>query len=507
MKLFNNEQIRQWDNYTIANEPITSLALMERASATFVNWFIGQFSDKERPIYIFCGRGNNGGDGLAIARLLHEKSYHINLFVFPNSGKESVDYTSNLQRINEVNLSIIEHQRDFPKIPENAIIIDALFGTGLKRALTDLPEALVAYLNQLDATSVSVDLPSGLMSDSVSSGTIFKANHTFSFEQPKLAFLFPENADFVGHWMAHSIGLSKAYYKSVHTDNNFLTDQDIKSLLKKRPKFGHKGNFGHALMIVGSKGMIGAAILSTSAALRSGSGLTTIYAPSSGYEILQSTIPEAMVLNDPHNDYLTHLPKNISNFNAIGIGCGIGTNQHTQKVVGDLLKNHSQPLVLDADALNIIALNPEMINDIPKKSILTPHPKEFERLFGKTKDQFERYELQKQKAIELQCYILVKGAHSCAATPKGQCFFNSTGNPGMATAGSGDVLTGIIVGLLAQNYSPKASICIGIYLHGLAGDLAAYKLGEASLMARDLIKYLPNAFIKLVPPTLKNNLL
>jgi NAD(P)H-hydrate epimerase len=499
MKLFNAEQIKSWDAYTIQNEGINSLELMERASETFVNWFAEQFPDKTVPVYVFCGNGNNGGDGLAISRLLHQKSYNVNVIVLPLSDRRSIDNQTNLnavQKIDGLKTSTLTNGEDFPSIPNSSIIIDALFGTGLNNELHGLTQDLVYFLNQLNTVRVAVDIPSGLFADKPSTGAIFNADYTFSFEQPKLAFLFPENHKYVGRWIVKSIHLSEEYYLNESTDNFLLTNEVALSHYKKRGKFEHKGSFGHAILIVGSKGKIGAAVLSTFACMRSGSGLTTVYTPSCGYEILQTSIPEAMVITDSNESYIGSSPKT-DPYDAVGIGCGLGMENETQKVLGELLNTSTKPIVLDADALNIIASNPEMLNEIPENSILTPHPKEFERLFGKTSNDFERTSLQRQKAMHLKCFILLKGAHSCIATPDGICYYNSTGNPGMATAGSGDVLTGIITGLLAQGYSSKAALALGVYLHGLAGDLAAKELSEDSLMARDLIKYLPKAFLKM----------
>jgi len=499
MKIFSTEQIRQWDAYTIQNEPIGSLELMERASETFASWFTEQFPNKLIPIYVFCGNGNNGGDGLAISRILHQKSYDIKVIVLAFSDRRSEDNEANLkaaQKMNDLHITTLSNMDDLPSIQDSSIVIDALFGTGLKNELHGFVQDLIRFLNQLNVTRVAIDMPSGLYGDASSNGVIFNADYTFSFEQPKLAFMFPENQKYVGQWRVNSIQLSEEYYFNESADNYLLTNKVVLSHYKKRRKFEHKGSFGHALLIMGSRGKIGAAVLSTCACLRSGSGLTTVYTPSCGYEILQTSIPEAMVITDNNDSYIGTMPKT-DKYNAIGVGCGLGMEDETQKVVGELLQNSSHALVLDADALNIIAANPDMLHKIPKDSILTPHPKEFERLFGKTYNDFERNSLQRQKAISLQCYILLKGAHSCIATPDGICYYNTTGNPGMATAGSGDVLTGIITGLLAQGYSSKAALCLGVYLHGLAGDLGAKELGEESLISRDIIKYLPKAFIKM----------
>ncbi len=499
MKIFNTEKIKAWDANTIENEPIDSLELMERASKTFVSWFTEKFSNKTTPIYVFCGNGNNGGDGFAISRLLHQKSYDVIVVALSVSDKRSIDNQANLnaiQKMSDLKFLTLSDSEDFPPIQDSSIVIDALLGTGLKDEIYGFTQYLVHFLNQLNVIRVAVDIPSGLFGDETSTGVIFYADYTFSFEQPKLAFMFPENHKYVGKWIVKSIHLSEEYYASERADNYLLTDKIVLSHYKKRRKFEHKGSFGHAILIMGSRGKIGAAVLSTFACLRSGCGLATVYTPSCGYEILQTSIPEAMVITDNNDSYIGSLPET-DKYDAIGIGCGLGIENETQKVLGELLQNSKQPLVLDADALNIIASNPEMLNEIPENSILTPHPKEFERLFGKTSNDFERNSLQRQNAIKLGCFILLKGAHSCIATPDGTCYYNSTGNPGMATAGSGDVLTGIITGLLAQGYSSRPSLCIGVYLHGLAGDIGAKALGEDSLIARDLIKYLPNAFMEL----------
>ncbi len=499
MKIFSAKQIKSWDTYTIQREHINSLELMERASSVFVSWFTEKFPNTTIPIYVFCGNGNNGGDGFAISRLLTQESYNVHVIVQALPDKRSKDNQANLnsiQKISNLKISTVSNSEDFPTIQNSSIVIDALFGTGLKSELYGFFQNLVCFLNKLNVIRVAVDIPSGLFGDASSTGVIFKADYTFSFEQPKLAFMFPENDQYVGEWVAKTIHLSKEYSFSESSDTYFLTSTVALSHYKKRRKFGHKGNFGHALLIMGSRGRIGAAVLSTFACLRSGCGLVTIYTPSCGYEILQTSIPEAMVIADRNDSYIGSFPKT-DKYNAIGIGCGLGLANETQKALDELLQNSKQPLVLDADALNIIASNPHMLKKISKNSILTPHPKEFERLFGKTSNDFERNGLQRQKAISLKCFILLKGSHSCIATPEGICYYNSTGNSGMATAGSGDVLTGIITGLLSQKYSSEAAVCLGVYLHGLAGDLGTQELGEESLIARDIIKYLPKAFIKL----------
>lgn len=499
MKILSTEQIRQWDAYTIEKEEIESIDLMERASATFVRWFTDAFSDTSRAIYVLCGNGNNGGDGLAIARLLHQAAYPVQVLVLPLDAPRSIDNLANLAAVRECGglpLSVIADADDIPPIADHSILVDALLGSGLTQPLHGTLRDIVHAINQLNMIRIAVDTPTGLAGDTLSTGTIFHADYTFAFEQPKLAFLLPENTQYVGQWQARSIGLSRDYYEEAHTTHYLLTAQAAAARYKTRNKYGHKGNYGHVLMMMGSKGKIGAAVLAARASLRAGCGLTTVYLPSCGYDIVQAALPEAMVETDPHASHITDAP-DIEPYDAIGVGCGMGVEADTLQTLSNLLSQASQPLVVDADALNLIAANPPLLDTLPPDSILTPHPKEFERLFGPTPNDFDRLRLQREKAIQLRCYILVKGAHSCIATPQGICYFNTSGNPGMATAGSGDVLTGVVTGLLAQGYSPESAILVGVYIHGLAGDLAAIVMGEESMIASDIIDYLPKALLQL----------
>lgn len=495
MKILSSNQIRLWDTYTIQNEPITSIDLMERASISFVDWFIKQFPQKKSTIHIFCGNGNNGGDGLAIARMLSKKRYQVGVYIHGSSEKRSPDNKKNLQIIQEETNIELEEIITWSnkKIGSNDIIIDALLGSGLNNPLSGKIESIVKHLNQQDCTRIAIDIPTGLFADQPTSGSAFKAHFTFSFQQPKLAFLFPENHGFVGICISAPIGLHPQFYKNANTPNYLITKELIQTLLKKRNKYDHKGTYGHALLIVGSKGKMGAAVLSGSSLLRSGVGLLSLYIPKCGYNIIQTTVPEAMVELADNSNFINTIPK-LEKFNSIGVGCGIGVNKFTQKAIKNLLQVASKPLVIDADAINILATNPKLLELIPANSILTPHPKEFERLFGKSENDFERNELQKKWSKKLNSYILLKGANTCIATPKGKCYFNSTGNPGMATAGSGDVLTGIITSLLAQGYSSKKASLLGAYIHGLAGDFAAEKVGQTALIASDIIANLGKAY-------------
>lgn len=500
MKILTPDQIRALDAYTIANEPIKSIDLMERAANAFVNWFVRQFPDTERtPIKVFCGQGNNGGDGLAIARLLNRKHYQVAVYVCAIGNKQSPDFTKNLKRLPSrrgLPAFTITEGDSLMEFESNALFIDAIFGSGLNRVVSGYWGKLINQLNNLPNRVVAVDIPSGLFAEKHTEGIAIHADYTLSFEVAKRAFFFPENHQKVGKTFIQPIGLSQLFIQQAKTNNYLITKNFVKPILRKRQKFDHKGTYGHALLIVGSFGKMGAAVLATKACLRSGVGLVTTHSPKCGYNILQISCPEAMANIDKATDYISEIPE-LSTYKAIGIGCGMGQKEETQIALLEGLKKVTQPIVLDADALNILPANPKLLANIPPNSILTPHPKEFERLFGKTEHDFVRNELQIAKAKALNCVILLKGANTCIATPEGDCYFNTTGNSGMATGGSGDVLTGILTGLLAQGYTPKDATILGVYLHGLAGDLAAEKIGQESMIAGDLINYLGNAFQQL----------
>jgi hydroxyethylthiazole kinase-like uncharacterized protein yjeF len=320
-----------------------------------------------------------------------------------------------------------------------------------------------------------------------------RATHTLTFQIPKLAFLFPQYHQFVGNWVLLDIGLHKDFLKEVEAHNFYFTRKDVRKIMKVRSKFDHKGKFGHALLLSGSYGKMGAAILAARAALRSGVGLLTVHIPRVGYPIIQTAVPEAMTSIDDNEEYFTSSPA-LDSFNAIGIGPGLGQAKQTIKAVGEILHNAQVPMVLDADALNILGANRELLQLVPVGSILTPHPKEFERLVGDWKNDFERLEKQKRLAEDLRSVIVLKGAYSSIATPTGEVFFNSSGNPGMAKGGCGDVLTGILTAFLAQGYEASHAAQLGVFLHGFAGDLAAYEHGMYSMTPSDLIKLLPEAF-------------
>ena len=502
MKILTTQQIREADAYTIAHEPIASIDLMERAASVCAEWIAKRHSDGA-VLYIFCGTGNNGGDGLAIARILNNsKNYNIKVLVIRHNDKTSSDFSTNLLRLTKsknVDIIDVSETAQLPEIAENAIVIDAILGSGLSKPITGFLADIIEHINSSKgATIISIDIPSGLFAEdnSVNTGKVICADYTLTFELPKLCFLFPENALFVGEWEVLPIGLSKEFITQAATQYHYLTEELILPLLKKRDKFSHKGTYGHALIIAGSKGKIGAAVMAAKSALRAGAGLVSAHIPNCGYTVLQSSVPEAMCETDANETHISGRIKT-GNCNAVAVGPGIGNDPDTIRALKLLIQDTTVNTVFDADALNIIAENKTWFSFMRDGSILTPHPKEFERLFGKSDNSFERLKLQREMAMKYGFYIVLKGAHTSIAFPDGNVYFNSTGNPGMATGGSGDVLTGIICGLLAQGYKPYEAIVLGVYLHGIAGDVAAEKMSEQGMTAMDIIDGMGEAWKRL----------
>jgi NAD(P)H-hydrate epimerase len=500
MKILSAREIREWDQFTIEQEPVSSINLMERAASECVYWLMKHYPDAE-SFAVFCGKGNNGGDGLAIARMLIEKKYPVNIYILEFGHKGTDDFQTNLSRLQLLSstaIHFVQSEEHFPSFSPGEVIIDALFGSGLNRSLEDVTAKLVSHINESSHETISIDIPSGLFVDHSSKGNpAIIAKHTLSFQCYKLAFLLPENASAIGDVHILDIGLQPGFLPAVTGQYELLDEAIVRSIHKPRNRFSHKGNFGHALMVAGSYGKIGAAVLSAKACLRSGPGLLTCHIPKCGYDIMQTSVPEAMVLTDFNSSFLTKIEEDLTKYEAIGIGPGLGNASETKMLLREVFDAYRSPVVIDADALNILGSQKSLYKLIPAGSILTPHPKEFERLFGETANDFERIQLALQKAKELNSIIVLKGHHTLIATPDQKGFFNSTGNAGMATGGSGDVLTGILTGLLAQGYSSSETALIGVYLHGLAGDLAANELSMEAMVAGDIIHYMSEAFLQL----------
>ena len=483
-KILNVSQIRAADLYSMKENPMNSLELMESAASSFVNVLKKQ-QIASKKIIVVCGTGNNGGDGFAVCRLLRNSGIDADAVLVKFKETLSEDCVANKNRLQT--LTVIDSSSQIPDFSSYDIIIDALFGSGLNSPVIGFAANVIEEINNAEKEVYSIDVPSGLFCDSISeSEQIVKSTLVVSFQRPKLSFFFPENSPYIKNWEVVDIGLNESFIQEQESDY-FILDERTKNLVKSRPRQSHKGTYGHALLLAGSYGKMGAAILAAKACLRSGVGLLTVNVPKCGYEIMQISVPEAMCMTDEVSTILTTLP-DLKPYDSVGIGPGIGKDAFTKKMLKSLLENSIQPLVLDADAINIISENKELIELLPTNTILTPHIKEFDRLVGASQNTPERLEKQQQFSIKHTCIIVLKNANTSVSSPEGKLYFNTSGNQGMATAGSGDVLTGIITGLLAQKYDPLSAALIGVYFHGKAGDQGVEHRSYSSLIASDIIE-------------------
>ncbi len=494
MKIFSANQIRQWDRFTIENEEISSLQLMERAAKSCTSWLINRFGISAEYC-VFCGPGNNGGDGFAVARLLHSEGADVTVYAELQNLPKTEDAQSNLEALQQVSGITLYDLNIFLQVglDRKVIIIDALFGSGFSGNLRGVYKNAVHKLNALENLKVSIDLPSGLGADDYPGlePVVVKADCTLTFQSPKKTFLHPETGVFCGKVVVLDIGLSKKFNEAETTAQFTVDEPLIRKVYRIRSSFSHKGNYGKSLIVAGSYGKNGAAVLAVRGALRAGSGITISAGPSCGYEILQTACPEAMF----EAFGTTHLTAfDAGEDTVVGVGPGVGRHPETAAALHDFLRKWSEPLVVDADALNILAEYPEWIQLLPAQSIITPHPREFERLFGKTSDSFKRTVLAIQKAAELNICIVLKDHHTQVVTSSGKVYYNTSGNAGMAKGGSGDVLLGIITALLAQKYSTEQAALLGVWIHGKAGDLAAVKCSHEAMLATDLLDEIGNVF-------------
>jgi NAD(P)H-hydrate epimerase len=498
IRILSAKNQRELDAYTIENKPISSVELMERAASKCFEWLAENFNIST-SFSIICGPGNNGGDGLVIARLLHEANFEVDCYIITFSKNCSEDFDVNKKRLELIGVEpiILEKENGLDKLNPNEIIIDAIFGTGLSRPAEGFAKSAIEKINSLNAKVISIDMPSGMYCDAPhdSNDIMIKAAYTLTFQAPKLNFFFPETGNYVGKFHVLDIGLLQDKITDFKVDKSLLTKESVRKLIKSRAIFSHKGTYGHAQIIAGSQGKMGAAVLSAKAALRAGAGLVTANIPRCGINILQISVPEAMVLlNEGKNQLEGDF---VLKGDVIGIGPGIGLGEKTVSFLTSVLQNTHQPMVIDADALNILSSNQELLSNVPENSILTPHPKEFERLVGKYSNSFERLDIQIEFSKKHKVIVVLKDARTQITSPNGEIFFSAVGNPGMATGGSGDVLTGILTGLLAQKYEPLEAAQLGVYLHGTAGDLAVQIHGEHSLLATDLISMIGGAYREL----------
>ena len=502
MKIFTSAQIHELDKYTIENEPIPSLDLMERAGKTLTQSIMGMYASTT-PVVVFAGPGNNGGDALVVARLLAEKSYPVSVYLFNISGTLSPDCAANKTRLQECKhiQQFVEVTNEFdpPRLEADMVVVDGLFGSGINKPLAGGFASLVKYINASPAQVVSIDVPSGLMTEDNSYNVrahIVKATTTLTLQQPKLSFLFPENQTFIGQLRVLDIRLSQEGMARIETAYAMTEETDVRHMLLGRTAFAHKGQMGHALLIAGSYCMAGAAVLASQACLRTGVGKLTVNTPKRNIAILQTAVPEA-VIRPGNEETIFAEVVDTDDYNALGIGPGIGQSEQTAIALISQLRRSQCPIVADADALNILGNHRAWLQQLPQGIILTPHPKEFDRLEGHCADSYERLTKARSLAQRIKGYIVLKGHYTAVCLPNGHVYFNPTGNAGMATAGSGDVLTGIITGLLARGYKPEDACIAGVYLHGLAGDLAAHTMGEESLIASDITRHIAQAYKRL----------
>lgn len=501
MRIYTKKQLGKADAVTLEKQGITATELMERAAGLVFNEIHKSLQNSTvTPIKIFAGIGNNGGDGLVIGRLLLEEGYDVTMYVVNYSDKRSKEFLESYDRVKNVTKDwpiLLTSEDGFPKIDPQDLVIDAIFGIGLNRPMVEWTANLIHLINKSGAFVISVDVPSGMFcdSDSCDRTAIIQANHTYTLQAPKLAFFMPETGEFVGNLQVINIGLDEEYLHTIKPAAQLIGKPAAKGMYRRRAKYSHKGDYGHALLVGGSYGKMGSISLATMACLRSGAGLVTVFAPKSGYQILQTSVPEAMVVSDVNDNHISEIEVDFEP-TVVCFGVGVGQQEPSLRAFEALLEKTKAPMLIDADGINLLAKNKSLFKKLPKNSVITPHPKELERLIGTWHSDFEKLEKAQHFTRDHQLILVVKGAHSLIISPE-EIYINNTGNPGMATGGSGDVLSGVITGLISQHYSPLTAAVFGVYLHGRAGDLAVETQGFEGLIAGDLARHLGAAFLDL----------
>ncbi|WP_046758003.1 NAD(P)H-hydrate dehydratase [Kordia jejudonensis] len=499
MKIYSAAQIYEAINITIEKNKITSNDLMEFAGTQIFNWFHTRMQGAQVPIHIYSGIGNNGGLGLVLGRQLLHHGYNVHTYVVNFSDKRTKDFLINYDRIKEFKVwpRLLSSGEEFPEMHKDDIIVDAIFGIGLNRKTSDWVKSLIKYINASDAYTVSLDVPSGLYPNHAPEDkeAVIESNYTLTGQAPKLSFFLPETGVYMQQWEAIDVGLDQEYLQTTETEVQLVDKFEVLPFYIPREKYAHKGTYGHSMIMGGSYGKMGAVTLASSASLRVGTGLITAYIPECGYTILQTALPEAMVICDAGEKNISKITYDIDP-TVIGVGVGMGTDTATVKALKAFLKTNKKPLIVDADALNILATNKTMLKSVPAKSILTPHPKELERLIGEWSDDFDKLEKAKAFAKKYDVVLIIKGANTITIY-QDHLYINNTGNPGMATAGSGDVLTGMLTGLMAQGYDAVKASIFGVYLHGKAGDIALSGLGYQALTASAIVAHIGDAYLDL----------
>jgi hydroxyethylthiazole kinase-like uncharacterized protein yjeF len=500
MKIFSAAQIKEADRQTVSKQGISSDELMERAGKLVFEEIHKRLEGSGAPIKIFCGIGNNGGDGLVIGRHLIEHLYDVTIYVVNYSDKRSNDFLKSYDKVKNATKNwpiLLKSEDDFPEIKKEDFVIDAVFGIGLNRPLVDWVANLIRHINHSEAFVLAIDMPSGLFADQPTKAkdAVIQANFTLTFQAPKLVFYLPDTGKFAGDLQVLDIGLDRDYLIETPTSAHLIRKQEAKTMYVPREEFTHKGTYGHALLVGGSYGKMGSISLTATAAMRTGAGMATVFVPKCGYQIMQTLLPEAMVITDKAENYLSSIDFDLDP-SVIGFGVGVGQNDETLKAFEALLDKTEKPMVIDADGLNLLAANKHLLKKLPKDSVLTPHPKELERLMGSWEDDFEKLEMARTFVREHKVVLLIKGSRTITVTEE-DIYINSTGNPGMATAGSGDVLTGVITGLISQGYDPLTAAVFGVYLHGKAGDIAVNQHSYQGLIAGDIAQHIGAAYLDL----------
>ncbi|MBO3098085.1 NAD(P)H-hydrate dehydratase [Gelidibacter pelagius] len=500
MKIFSKEQIYEGDQLTAKKQNISSTELMERAGTQIFNWIHQRMQGAQVPIHVFCGIGNNGGDGLVLARQLINYGYNVHTYVVNCSDKRTKDFLVNYDRIKQTTKKwpiMLNCKADFPPIGPDDIIVDAVFGIGLNRPPNEWVKGLFQHFRASKAFTLAIDLPSGLYADKVpedENGVVW-ADYTLSFQSPKLVFFLPDTSKYTRQWEVLDIGIDLEFLQQTETEVELIGKNEMLPIYKPREKFSHKGTYGHGLLIGGSHGKIGAMILSGRGALASGAGLITTFIPKCGYIPMQSVVPEIMVITDVDEEKLTAIKFDIEP-TAIGIGMGLGLDDKTHMAFQKFLKSNSVPLVIDADGINLLSKHKVDLKLLKPQTVFTPHPKELERLLGKWKNDFDKLKKAKTFSKKYKCILVIKGAHTITVF-EDKLYVNSTGNPGLATGGTGDVLTGIITGLIGQGYESLTASLFAVYLHGKSADIAVEDYGYQSLTASHIIDYLGQAYLDL----------
>ncbi|WMN11573.1 NAD(P)H-hydrate dehydratase [Marivirga salinae] len=494
MKILNVQQIREADQFTIKNEPIASIDLMERASGQVVNWVCKHFSN-EHEIIVLAGSGNNGGDGLAIARLLSNQNYSVKVvLIMGESGSD--DFEQNLDRLKSLKKVEILNDFNFSNSNNDYIFIDAIFGSGLSRPIEGDIAKFVQKVNEAKGIKLAVDIPSGVFADEPSPGeTIFKSDFTLSFQVPKLAFMMAENQQYVGQFEILNIGLSEEFINNCISDYSIYELTKELKLLLKVDSIAHKGIRGRATIIAGGHAKMGAVILAAKGTLHSGIGLLSVQVCPLCIDIIQNQIPEALILED-ENDYVLGSFLGYNKQDVLVFGPAIGFANKTIKLLEEILKTFKGQLILDADAITILAKNREMLELLPEGTILTPHHGEFKRLVGNYSNNFEALMQLKSFCKHHKVVVVLKGKFTAVCNEKGQVSFNTTGNQGMAKGGSGDLLCGILAGIAPRVQNPFETAKLAVYLHGFSGDISLKEYGENYMTPSTMISNLKDTFKK-----------